>query len=395
MIIYNCSQFIDNLKYYIKNNKLHELYIIVKYGYLEIHEINKIYKDISINNLKYLNKDIFNYIYKYGYKYKVIKLSCKLISKIIHIIKENSQNKNSNHNLICLDYFINFAKYIKKKKSKSYLKVNDYLLKKEYSNYIRFVKYLKNDKLNNLTFIDIYLFKYYSNILTYLNKIVNKSNNEKYFYKYLQIFNLIIDNNLIDYIYKLNINDVISELKYYIDIIFYDLILYGCTNNNFIQLHKFVTFICANKNLFEKANVHLINNIIDIMYLFEYKCVNYNIVHNNKLRNIFYNCIVIKNENCVLDGVKLLNNDELYNSLYQIISDTYFYKSNESFYLNIIYYLNRNIFNGRDFLSTKIISPIRNTIIDLNIINTLEFNNVLKKHSDLYLSCNHKFIFSI
>lgn len=44
-----------------------------------------------------------------------------------------------------------------------------------------------------------------------MNKTIIKSNNKKYFIKYIETFNLILNNNLIDHLYTSNINYVVGE----------------------------------------------------------------------------------------------------------------------------------------------------------------------------------------
>lgn len=126
-----CKQYIHNLKYYVKNNKINNL-ILMKNRY-EIYKTILFYKNnvspVPNKYLLYLNEKIFTYIYKYGYKYKCITTSSKLIEYIInpkifyitHFFNDCTQNEKliKFDEYLNLGYYINFAKYLKKEKIKN------------------------------------------------------------------------------------------------------------------------------------------------------------------------------------------------------------------------------------------------------------------------------------
>lgn len=78
----NIKEFIKKVKYDVKHNKINKLNFGTStdtiYKYSESYESFTIINKNS-NQIKYLQKNIYYYIYKYGYSYKTIKKTCELI----------------------------------------------------------------------------------------------------------------------------------------------------------------------------------------------------------------------------------------------------------------------------------------------------------------------------
>lgn len=405
----SCKEYINNLKYYVKHNKINKLIIqhdydnpfkLREYKYI-FHNMNNMNRlKISNRSLLYLNKSIFNYIYKYGFKYKTIFETCQIISAVINLKKIFSNRKlNSSlsitEKIFDLGYYVNFAKYLKRKKSKSYLIVNDYL-----------AKYIQNDDAYDVLYfeykyclpidnIDRHKYKY--QICNYLNK-----------YKLMHsfIFNLINLNCLIS---NKKINDICSLLLNYepsftkknaddgiikmdsflcdtINFIFEELLFHGIVYDNFNEFAIFIKFICDNRDIFSiKCWFNFINIILNFIDIHTYSNVKPK-NNTNKLLYIEYNLYICKNKhkNKLQHAIDLFNNIYLYNAIYPLISDTYFYQitnSNnqyEKLCTYIIKYLNihEKHYNYL-FNKTLILKTIKNKIIEENIVDTIEFNNIL------------------
>lgn len=129
--------------------------------------------------------------------------------------------------------------------------------------------------------------------------------------------------------------------------------------------------------MFKIKNLNLIAYIIEATNISKYKCINYGDIKKYNVINIWHNCIVVRNDKYNIDDIKLFNNELFYNAIYLIIADSDFYRYSKLFYQQIIFLLNKDITINSDHIETKILSFIRNKVIDLNIINTIEFTNLL------------------
>lgn len=398
----NCTEYINNLKYYIKHNKINKLLIHDGY-YKEMYSyMEKIYKiniaTTSNKSLLYLNKDIFKYIYKYGYKYKSIFETCQIINQIImikHFFIDRKLNLilHNFENILNLGYYIDFIKYLKRKKSKSYIIVMCFMATYLKHIHVKLINDLKDIKLKYLSPANnIYKYKYKYEILYYLNKyniVSDKFSSLKMLC--LLKMNCLIQNKAI----KHNYHEIIeTDYSGNIQFIFEELIIYGIIYDNFNELSIFINFICTNKDSFSgHLWFDLISNIFNFINIYAYKNTKQKYT-SNKILHIDYNLCICKNKNKSYQTVNLFNNISLYNALYPLITDNYFYYYNKDLCKNIIKYLNIHEKNYRYlFNETLILKTIKNYIIQSNIINTFEFEQILyeKKTKMQIFSSTYKF----